>query len=222
MRPAAILGAICATSLAVLPALSRASEAGAAPACEDAQTNCVELIKAGYGCETDLHAISPKGVEAGLRDGLVVDGAAAEEEAHGSGGSSLAHLLERYRAYIDARDYDGSTALHHAALSGHVAAVKLLLRHRADVSCATNVGEAPLHLAARGGYAAVTKLLLDANADVHARARSGRTPLQEAARGLGGSGGAALAEMEALLGASGDARAGSRLKKKRARSSHQA
>ena len=69
MRPAAILGTICATSLAVLPALSRASEAGAAPAapaCEDAQTNCVELITAGYGCETDLHAFSPKGVEAGL------------------------------------------------------------------------------------------------------------------------------------------------------------
>ena len=172
-------------------------------AMEAAPEERVALVRRSW--EIHVSAVLQEGVEAAL------DGAAEASEG------ALSRLLERYREHIDAKDYDGSTALHHAALAGHAAAVGLLVQHRADVSCETNVGEAPLHLAARGGHAVVARLLLHANADVHARARSGRTPLQEAARGLAGSGGAAFAEMEALLGASVDEPRTGEGTKKRAR-----
>ena len=90
---------------------------------------------------------------------------------------SIAILLLRYGAEVNAQRENEVSALFKAAEGGHVPIVTELLKHGAELNCRNRNGQTALFAACLKGHDAVVRLLLDAGADIEAHDKEGRTPL---------------------------------------------
>jgi ankyrin repeat protein len=95
--------------------------------------------------------------------------------------STVARLLVRYGADVDAVNNHGWTALMYASHSGLYNMVDLLLRHGASVSIADAEGRTPLMTASLWRNNDIVALLLRNCADPNAKDRHGHTALYYAA-----------------------------------------
>jgi ankyrin repeat protein len=95
---------------------------------------------------------------------------------------SVAEMLIKMGADVNAVDSNGDCPLYLAAQKGDAAITELLLSHGADISTRNKSGEFAIHSAALAGNMTVVRLLLDKGSDVNCRVKpTGETPLYYAA-----------------------------------------
>ncbi|XP_075988656.1 uncharacterized protein LOC142984759 isoform X2 [Anticarsia gemmatalis] len=94
---------------------------------------------------------------------------------------TLAALLKRYPALVEATDASGGTALHCAARGGKAHAAAVLLRAGARPDAADADGWSPLRAAAWAGHTEVVEVLLEFGCDVDCVDADNRTALRAAA-----------------------------------------
>ena len=117
---------------------------------------------------------------------------------------SIARLLVRNGAAIDARNRRGAEPLHYAAdantwkPTAQAETIKYLVSVGANVNARDANGATPLHRAVRTRSAIAVRTLLAGGADVRLRNKNGSTPFDLATRdtGRGGSGSALAREQQ--------------------------
>lgn len=99
------------------------------------------------------------------------------------GHATVAEVLLRSKAAVNAEDKDGWQPLHHAIAAGHESVVRILLAHKADARAPLkDEGNLqPLHMAAHDGREKIMAMLLAAKVNVNCRTDSLETPLHLAA-----------------------------------------
>jgi len=131
---------------------------------------------------TDLHALSPSGVQqvGPAAPQFPVDAELQRAARQGD----LATMRSRLQQGADpnATDAQGRTPLLEAVGAGQTEAVRLLLAAGAKVNAASLDGRTPLIEAAARGHVDVTRLLIEGGADLNAMQRGSGTALQTAER----------------------------------------
>ena len=102
--------------------------------------------------------------------------------AAGGRAETVALLVGKLGADVEARDAEGQTALHCASARGEVGCVQALLKGGAKLESATARGSTALLVAAHGCHLGCAQALLEKGAAVSAKGSAGATPLHWAAR----------------------------------------
>lgn len=97
------------------------------------------------------------------------------------GQSTIAELLIRKGARVDARDAEGRPPLYDAITVADRLMVELLIKEGADLKIRDARGRSPLHYAATAGYRDIAELLISHGAEVDAKDSGALTPLHLAA-----------------------------------------
>ncbi len=121
------------------------------------------LISAVTAGKTDeVRLLLERGMDVNMQDKLGVGTPlhwAAADNKNQTGTGSIARLLIKQGARVDARNRGGYTPLHWAARRGNIVVVKLLVEHRADVNARDNNGVTPLSMAKEKSQTEVVELL---------------------------------------------------------------